>query len=705
MNKKSSKDIIKLPSEMTVDELDYQYAHLNLDFSKINIAAIRDPLSAYYNAEHFTEILRVIRDPRNFDFTCQKILNIKPGVFQLVWLQELWKRPFPMLLANRGASKTFTLALYYMLRGLITQGCKMVVTSASWRQAKYLFEYLESIWGDAPILRDLCSGDKQGPFRGTDVWTFTLGSSMLRCIPLGNGEKIRGMRANYLDIEEFSSVPEEIFEVVLRGFTVTSSNPIENIEREAKIANLRKKGLWNQQTEEKLLGTHRPNQIVISGTPSWDFNHFARYFKRYRAIIRSKGDPNKLRDAIGGDPKEGFNWRDYSIIRIPVGLLPKGMMDAKAVANAQATMDESKYNMEYEGVFSKDSKGFFPRLLIESCVTKEPINVAGELIQFSHRISGDFNGKYCMGVDPASESDNFAIVIIECHKNHNRLVYCWTCNRKKAFQKFSNKLSAENSFYSFIARKIRSLMKAFPIQYISIDSQGGGIAVSESLHDLRNLEPGENPLWPLRQDNPLTWPASKDYGYDFESGPHIIEMVSMSNAQYVVEANHGLKKDLENKMLLFPQIDAVSFMLSELKDEEEGRLDDSIQDCIMEVEECKEELATINHTTTQNSRDRWDTPETILPGNKKGHLRKDRYSALLMCNMMARRLLSQTTITYADKPSGGFITDFRGQSIDGRLYNGPSWFTDNTSSRIGSIGTNRENINFRDQFLNQRSLI
>ena len=87
--------------------------------------------------------------------------------------------------------------------------------------------------------------------------------------------------------------------------------------------------------------------------------------------------------------------------------------------------------MEYAACFTEDSEGFFKRSLIESCVTsdKNPIKIRDEEILFDAMIEGDNNKKYVYGIDPASEQDNFSIIIIELNETHNRVVYSWTTNR------------------------------------------------------------------------------------------------------------------------------------------------------------------------------------------------------------------------------------------------------------------------------------
>ena len=44
--------------------------------------------------------------------------------------------------------------------------------------------------------------------------------------------------------------------------------------------------------------TEKSNQIILSGTAYYDFNHFAEYWKRYRSIVNSKGDRQKLKEVL-----------------------------------------------------------------------------------------------------------------------------------------------------------------------------------------------------------------------------------------------------------------------------------------------------------------------------------------------------------------------------------------------------------------------
>jgi hypothetical protein len=102
---------------------------------------------------------------------------------------------------------------------------------------------------------------------------------------------------------------------------------------------------------------------------------------------------------------------------------------------------------------------------------------------------------------------------------------------------------------------------------------------------------------------------------------------------------------------------------------------DSLSECILEIEELKDELTTIVMTQTSTSagaRDRWDTPEVKLSGGKKGRLRKDRYSSLIIANMLARQMTNVIApINY--EVVGGNASNVG--KTTGDMYKGPDWFT------------------------------
>ena len=647
-------------------------AWLNLD--DVNKEDLINPFKmvSFNDEDYHLRLIWLMTRPEYFSFLCKHVFNINILPSQALFLCEMWNRKFPMLIASRGFGKSFILSLYSMIRALILPDRKVVVVGAAFRQSKVLFEYMETIWNNAPILRSMCDANS-GPRRDVDRCVMRINKSRVTCLPLGDGQKIRGQRANDIISDEFASIPRDIFETVVAGFAAVSSDPIENVKKIAARKKAAELGIEIEEATDDVI-EKKDNQIILSGTAYYDFNHFADYWKKWKAIIKSQGKPARLRDIFGEDPPKDFNWKDYSIIRIPYELLPEGFMDASQVARSKATVHAGIYQMEFGACFTRDSQGFFKRTLIEQCVanegtdSNEPIfDIEKNPIVFEAKLMGDKDKKYVFGIDPASEVDNFSIVVLELHKGHRRIVHCWTTNRGEHKEKVKRGYSKETDFYAYCVRKIRDLMKLFPCHHIALDAQGGGIAVMEGLHDKDKIQEGELPIWPVINDD-------KPKDTDGEQGLHILEMCQFAKHEWLAEANHGMRKDFEDKALLFPRFDSVSLGISSAEDQMKGRLFDTLEQCVMEIEELKDELAMIQMTQTASGRDKWDTPETVVGTGKKGKQRKDRYSSLLMANMAAR-IIDRTPEQAEYNFYGGFATGTKSKDKEKNMYIGPSWFT------------------------------
>lgn len=645
-------------------------AWLGLDFIETDLF---NPTSILHNSEDdfHLRLTWLMSRPEYLSFTSQYLLNTHLLPSQALIINELWNRKFPLLIASRGFGKSFQLALYSILRAIMLPKRKIVVVGAAFRQSKVVFEYMETVWRNSPMLRDICDSNS-GPTRDVDRCTMRINESIITCLPLGDGQKIRGQRANDIIADEFASIPRDIFENVVAGFAAVSADPIQNVKRLA--AQKKAKELGVEIIAEDAPKDQKDNQIILSGTAYYDFNHFASYWKKWKAIIKSKGNYAKLKEIFNGeDPPENFDWTQYSIIRMPYELLPPGFMDADQVARSKATVHAGIYQMEYGACFTRDSQGFFKRSLIESCVISKdnPIKDSqNNLINFEASLIGDKNKKYIFGVDPASEVDNFSIIVLEVNPDHRRIVHCWTTTRSEHKERVKRGYSNETDFYSYCARKIRDLMILFPCVHIAIDAQGGGVAVMESLHDQDKMKDGELPLWPTIDEN-------KPKDTDDERGLHILQMCQFANYDWLSEANHGMRKDFEDKILLFPYFDSISLGLSNSEDSLKNRIFDTLEECVMEIEELKDELAMIQMTQTASGRDRWDTPELVVGTGKKSKMRKDRYSALLMANMAAR-ILQRTPTQEIYNFYGGFATGgHSSKTKEEKLYSGPSWFSEN----------------------------
>jgi len=644
-------------------------AWLNIDVDESSLFNPMDFVMQDSDNEKLLErIAWLMMRPEYFSFVCKYVLNVELSPFQSLLVYEMWNRKFPMLIGSRGMGKSFILALYAVLRALFMPRRKIIIVGAAFRQSKVLFEYMDTIWKNAPVLRDLCANNS-GPRRDVDRCVMHIGQSTITCLPLGDGSKIRGQRANDIIADEFASIPRDIFENVVAGFAAVAASPIEKVKQKAKEKKAKELGIPIGGSVDRDTGMNKSNQIILSGTAYYDFNHFAEYWKRYHAIVSSGGDEILLQEVFGGAVPADFDWREYSVVRMPVDKLPDGFMDTGQIARAKATIHSGIYQMEYGAVFTTDSQGFFKRSLIESCTTSQmkPVKMPSGDVCFETMLKGDPNKKYIFGVDPASEVDNFSIVVLELNGDHRRIVHCWTTTRKQHKEKLKSKLVTEDDFYSYCAKKIRQLMKAFPCVEIAIDAQGGGIAVVEALQDRDKIGEGEVRIWPTIEE--------KEKDTDYHSGLHILKLCQFAKADWLAEANHGLRKDFEDRSVLFPFFDTASIGLSIEQDKASGRVYDTLEDSVMEIEELKDELSMIVMTQTSSGRERWDTPEVKLGAGRKTRLRKDRYSALIMANMSGRNY--SVVEKQSEIEVGGFAESNSSRfGGSGKLYNGPAWFSD-----------------------------
>lgn len=431
---------------------------------------------------------------------------------------------------------------------------------------------------------------------------------------------------NCLVTDEFSSINRQVFEEVMSGFLSVAASPVEQIKYSATSA--LKKRLYIPIPKSDTSGDFIQNQLILSGTAYYKINHFYHYFKKWHDIVSSVNNPKLLKDMFSTDEDaKHINPDDYSIVRIPLELTANGYMDMAQISRIKASTTKDVFLREYSACFSDDSDGFFKKSLIDSCTAEENSKWI-----YAPALYGSRDKKYVIGVDPAYEGDNFAIVVLEIHGDHRRVVHVWTTQASDHKERLRAGVITENDYYHYCARKIRDLMKRFPCEYIAMDSQGGGKAVMEALTDTTKIKEGEHVILPTIEAE------EKPKETDMLPGLHIIKVINFTS-EWISLANYALKKDMEDKTIRFPFNDSISYALAEYYDESLGEnkeLYDTLDDCIYEIEELKKELTTIVVSETTTGREKFDTPSIKVGINKKGRLKKDRYSALLMANYISR---------------------------------------------------------------------
>jgi hypothetical protein len=564
--------------------------------------------------------------------------------FQRVIINNLWNSKFPIYIATRGAGKTWLLAVYSVLRSLIIPGTKVVIVGASYRQSKLVFNYIDEIYRTSPILRQAV---KERPKYGSDAASFKIGNSSILALPIGNGETIRGIRANVLLVDEISSVPEEIFDIVIAPFTAVHMDPAARAEGAEFIKRITELGASEELI--KLINSSQDfgNQIIMSGTPSYKDNHFYRRYQTYRMFIESKGDARIIKEAMEQNmlastgqtahmdedeiQKMADSWKNYSIVQLPYTALPDEFLDADAIRKDKATFPAHRFKMEYCAEFPSDTDGFIKRSWIQRATPQPPDEepVYPELY-------GDKRAVYVMGLDPARWNDNFGCVVLKLTSRGRELVYCsaW-----------------ERTAFGISANKIREICRRFNIEYIAMDKGGGGDSVQEWLCRSQDGVEDYELIWPI--------PEQIEEKYELAApGKNILELVNFQGS-WLTDSSHGLQAGIERRNLLFPykgddfaiQNQYMShFGLNSIKDDEKEKLQQDLwgvdswenknqkpkMGVFQEIQECINETCAIVRMVTPNGTEQFALPKLSEQPEGLDMRRRDRWAALLLANYAAR---------------------------------------------------------------------
>ncbi len=430
------------------------------------------------------------------EIAAEDLLNIKLSSIQKVVLRSMWFRNYVMAIMCRGAGKTFLQAVLALLKAMLYPGHRVGLIAPTFRQSKLIFEECSRLYQRSPILRDAC---EKKPTQQSDNCYIRFKSvagqpgSLVQAIPLGDGTKIRGSRFFTILLDEFPHIPPDIFNLVIRPMAATVADPMENVDRLERRQLLLEKGLI---TQEELDDEGSSNQIIITSSGYFTFNHMYDLYKVYRD------------EMLKGNEK-------YAAFRVPYKLLPPGFLDRDNVESARREMSSLEFRMEYEAAFIPDTDAFYKASLLEAC----------SKTSFSTQVAGDPGKSYCLGIDPARSEDSFALAVVEI--GHPAKVVHALEIQKQPFPK--------------MAQTIEDLCTAFNVTHIYMDAQGGGMAIADILAE----NPTNHPAGPLLDP--------EEELSQLKSGRKILTLCNFSS-DFISESNFSALRLLEHRELLFPTL-------------------------------------------------------------------------------------------------------------------------------------------------------
>lgn len=622
----------------------------NTDFTRKDVLEIFEDNIPLHNIFYGSQFSLTWFVEKIFNNQKGKSLRLLP--FQSVMLDMLWHKKFPMVLASRGAGKSFILALYALLRALLVPGSKIIIVGAGYRQAKIVFKYIEQLYNSSPVIQEAIR-HQGGPKYGSDAATLQVGLSYIKALPIGDGTKVRGERATVLLADEFASIPEDIFNHVLAPFTAVHADPAERAENVGFIDRLIEIGADEDLIKVIQEAQGFGNQIVISGTPSYKHNHFYHRYVAYRTFLASEGDPLRLRraleeralkttgkaDTISQADVDSMleTWTHYAVYQLPYQGIPKGFLDEVNIRSDRATFPRTRFSMEYEAQFPDDSDGFIKRSWIERA-TPIPTPDDPHIVPIIPELYGDPRATYVMGLDPARWNDNFGCVVLKLTARGKELVYCTAWRREE---------------FSTSAKKIREVCQRFPISYICMDSGGGGWATYEWLYKKQDGVDESELIWVI--------PDQLENKSDLSApGRNILEFVNFAG-NMPEQLAHAVEASIEQCDILFPnradETDVHNqylrhFNKEQLNEREKIELqrdiwgldewdaqqldEDARMGVMQHIEECINETCAIVRTVSSKGTESFELPKLAEQPEGLDMRRRDRWTALLLANYAAK---------------------------------------------------------------------
>ena len=458
---------------------------------------------------------------------------------QRIILNDLWKgTPFVMLILTRGGGKTAIIAVYLVLRGLLYPHERLGIISGNFRQAKKCFEEITRFYNESPIMQ---ASSKQPPTRGNDQhgW-YVKNESFVKALPIGDGNAVRGERFFKMFLDEFPQVDEKVFKTVLVPMLATRKDPTA-----------------------PMTADEEGNQLILASSATWQFSWAYPLYLEYKRL-QASGD------------------KSYSVHEFDCDDVGE-FLDPKIVEYSRLHSPREIFLMEYKLLWPRDSYGFFPASLLSTIKKKHCLTEA----------KGKDGCQYVLGVDPARESDNFAVCVIRLSKNGNRVV---SVNGRKGLT------------FPEMAGEIRRLCREFNIVRIALDYGGGGTSVRDLIAE---ESVWENEKGELIEEDPILSIDPKDSPDRY--GKRILDLVYFSPKE-IYEMNMNLKSDMEHGRLIMP--------LEPIKGDEESEL------IFEEMKSMEKEIVSIITKTTSTGVIQFDTPSK--------RMQKDRYTALMLANKAAR---------------------------------------------------------------------
>ena len=555
----------------------------------------------------------------NITFSADLILGVKLFPFQHMAIKSMFERDYFLGVWSRGMSKSFTTGIYAALDAVLNQGVEIGILSKSFRQAKMIFKKIEDIAvkPEAGFFRQCITKTS----KNNDEWLMEIGSSRIRALPLGDGEKLRGFRFHRIIIDEFLLMPERIYNEVIVPFLSVVENPTQRDDLYKLESQLIKEGTMTEG--ERYVWPN--NKLIALSSASYKFEYLYKLYSQFEHLISAEKQKDKA---------------SRCIMQYSYDCAPKQLYDENLINQAKATMSQSQFEREFGAIFTDDSSGYFKTSKMAMCTISD-----GELPCIE--VQGDPDSEYIMAFDPSwsqtESSDDFAIQILKLHEEQQKttLVHSYALS--------GTSLKHHIDYFLFC-------LENFNIVGICGDYNGGvqflqacnesEMFKTKNIH-LKTIEAALDK--PEEYQNDL-----RKYKNQYNKAEHRHVVLRKPTSNWIRQANELLQANFDHRRIAFASraiddyytkqkskripIQDIKFLRTseESKQSAGAKMIDFIEHQSDMIELTKNECALIQITTTSQGTQTFDLPANLRRQTGPDKARKDSYSALVLANWMAK---------------------------------------------------------------------
>ena len=419
------------------------------------LSKVQGNLSEIQAREYLGEIMEY-----DLGFTWEYLTGgqFKVWPFQELFLKAWFKKDYSLVVAGRGVGKSYLLAVFILLYLIFNPGTKIVLTSSNMRRSKDIFSQMEKFLShpNCALLRQCFeTADKSGlkPKIGKDQsgWTLKcLNEAIIKGLPLGGGENLRGERANVLLIDEGLLVSEHIQDTILRPFLTAKLNAKEQAETKEREDKMIAAGKMKE--EDRTIFPN--NKMIVTSSASYQFEYlYEGLFVPYIDAIRGK--KNERHKDI---EKDLLTTPTHFVVRFAYNAPPAGSIMDESVLNEAVKGKENNpvVRREYGAEFVDASDSYFDIKKLHECTVPDGKYPTVQLY-------GNKRSEYILAIDPsygtAKTSDYFAMGVYMLVPEDGRII------QVHSYGKAGCDISEHYEYLTYI-------LTHFNIVWVAIDGSG-----------------------------------------------------------------------------------------------------------------------------------------------------------------------------------------------------------------------------------------